>query len=699
MCFPQGDRRATLWPPDVACAGVTELKVLGGCPHDCPDTCSWVVTVRDGRAVDLRGNPDHPYTRGGLCSKVDRYLDRVYSPDRVLYPMRRTGPKGSGDFERVSWETALTEIAARLHEVADRHGAEAILPYFFAGNMGLIQYRGMDRRFFARLGASRLLTGICGATANAGIAATNGSYQGILPEQIVHSRLILLWGTNTIVTNLHLWRFVREAKAAGATVVVIDPLRTRTAAAADWHLRPRPGSDAALALGMMNVILAEDLQDSEYIERHSTGFADLAQRVKDYPPERAAELTGVDAADIVRLARMYASTRPALIRTCVGPEKHPNGGMLFRTIACLPVLTGAWRDLGGGLLHWTRELFDTAFNHRAVTRPDLAPSRTRVINMVEIGKVLNDPGLEPPVKALFVYDSNPAAIAPNQNLVLRGLARPDLFTVVHDLFMTDTARYADYLLPAASFIEQSDVIWSWGHDYLTLNRPAIEPAGESVSNTELFRRLAAAMGIDDPALQTSDEELIRSALETDHPIAAGITYEGLLERGYAKLNLPADWRPYAEGGFPTASGRAELRSSVMEAKGFDPLPAYDPPERDARHPLTLVSAKTALHFLNSSYGASPRHAAAEIGPAVHISAPDAAERGIADGDLVRVFNQRGALEVPARVGAVAGPGVVAMAHGWPRGSGGSANVLTSDGVADLGGGADMYSTRVQIEKL
>lgn len=669
----------------------SELKVLGGCPHDCPDTCSWVVTVRDGVAVKLSGNPTHPFTQGGLCAKVDRYLDRVYSPDRVLQPLRRSGPKGSGSFSPVTWDEALPDIASRLTAIAAEHGAEAILPYFFAGNMGLIQYRGMDRRFFARLGASRLATTICGATANAGIAATNGSYQGILPEQIVHSRLILLWGTNTLVTNLHLWRFIREARSRGAYVVCVDPLRTRTAASVDWHLRVKPGSDAALALGLIHVILSEGLEDADYISAHAEGFDELRQVVtSSYSPERVSELTGVSSEDIRRLARLYATTRPALIRTVVGPEKHPNGGTLFRALAYLPVVTGAWRDLGGGILHWTRELFDNAFDHKAVARLDLASHRTRVVNMVEIGRALTDSSLQPPIKALFVYDANPAVIAPNSNLVVKGLARDDLFTVVHDLFLTDTALYADYVLPAASFIEQSDIVWSWGHDYVTLNRPAIAPLGDSVSNTELFRRLAQAMGFTEPEFTTSDEELIRTALHSDHPLAAGITYERLLEEGYAKLNLPENWRPYAGGGFPTPSGKANLRPDGI---------SYEPPRAESAHPFLLVSAKSALHFLNSSYGASKRHVNAEKEPEVHLSSEDASALGIADGETVRVYNERGSLTVRASVDDVCGEGVVALAHGWWRRSGGSANVLTSDGVADLGGGADFYSTRVSIEPI
>jgi anaerobic selenocysteine-containing dehydrogenase len=664
-----------------------EVRVVrGGCPHDCPDTCSWLVSVEDGRATALKGDPDHPFTHGGLCAKVDRYLDRVYSPDRVLYPLKRRGPKGAGDFERVSWEEALAGIAARLKAIVIDHGGEAVLPYSFAGNMGLIQYRGMDRRFFGRLGASRLARTICGGTANAGVAAVMGTYTGIQPEQIAHARLILLWGANTIVTNLHLWPFIRQAKESGATVVVIDPIKTRTAAAADWHLQPLPGSDVALALGMMRVIIDEGHVDQEYVDAYTSGFDALRERALEYSPERVALLTGLDAEDVVRLARLYATTRPALIRTVVGPEKHANGGAIFRTIASLPLLTGAWRDLGGGLLHWTRDLFDNAFDHRAVTRADLE-AKTRVINMIQLGRVLTDPDLKPPVKALFVYNSNPAVTTPNQNLTRAGLGREDLFTVVSDLFINDTARYADYLLPAASFIEQWDLLWPWGHAYVTLNRPAVAPRGEAVANTELFRRLAAAMGWDDPIFKETDEEMIRALLATRHPYAARVTYDALLERGWIRLAIPDDNRPFAAGGFPTGDGRARLDTA--------PLPAYESPPADPDHPLTMVSAKTALHFLNSSYGNSPRHVNAERRPVLSMNTIDAGTRRIENGSDVRVFNRFGSLVIPAAVDDRVRPGVVAMPHGWWGGI--SANALTSDGLADLGGGGDFYSTRVEVE--
>jgi len=660
-----------------------QTVVRGGCSHDCPDSCAWHVTVEDGRAVKLAGDAGNPYTRGTLCAKVNRYLDRVYSPDRVLQPLRRAGAKGEGKFRPVSWDEAIADIADRFRSIGSAYGAEAILPFSFAGNMGLVQYAGMDRRFFARLGASRLERTICGNTANAGVAAVLGTTTGMIPEDIVHSRLILLWGTNTLVTNIHLWPFVRQAREAGATVVVIDPLRTRTADEADLHIQPLPGTDGALALGMINVIAAESLEDRDYLERYCEGWDALRERARAFPPGRVAQLTGVPAQQIEELARAYATTRPACIRTLVGPEKHAHGGQTFRALASLACVTGAWREPGGGLLHWTRSLFSDGLNTRAVARTDIKGARTRTVNMVQLGRALSDPALDPPIKALVVFDCNPAAVLPNQNLVRAGLAREDLFTVVSDLFVNDTALYADYVLPATSFIEHWDVLFPWGQTYVVLNQPAIEPVGEAISNGELFRRLAAAMGFDEPHLQDSDEEMVRQALESDHPYMRGIDAERLMREGWAPLNLPQPWLPFAEGGFPTASGRAELWTEDYS----------EPPAGGL--PLVLVSAKTPLHFLNSSYAHLPRHARQEE-LAVDLAAEDAGARGVADGDRVRVHNGFGELRLVARVRDRVRPGVVAIPHGfW----GASANLLTSDGLADLGGGGDFYGTRVEVEKV
>src|SRR6266536_1019942 len=536
---------------------MTQTVVRGGCAHDCPDSCAWLATVEDGRAVDLRGNPDHPFTRGGLCAKVERYLDRVYSPDRLLHPQRRSGPKGSGRFERVSWEVALGEIAERLLVVAAEHGAEAILPYSFAGNMGLIQSRSLDRRLWAAVGASRLARTVCGGTANAGIASVLGSTLGGLPEHLRHSRTIVLWGTNTLVTNLHLWPFVREARAAGARVIAVDPLRTRTAAAADWHLQPFPGSDVALVLGLIQVVVAEGLHDRDYIEAHTNGFEALRARAAEYPPARLARLPGAAAADLLALARELATAQPAAIRTVLGPEKHPQGAATFRLLASLPAITGAWRQLGGGLFPDTRAIVNDTLDVRSVNPPHQQP-QTRAINMIQLGRALTDPDLHPPVKALFVYNANPAVTTPNSNLVVEGLRREDLFTVVHEQFMTDTALHADFVLPATGMLEHLDLLYPWGHATVVLNRPAIDPPGECVSNNELFRRLARALGRPEPHLHASEEDLIRGVLAGGHPWMEGVTYERLWEEGWAPIGMPDDWKPYANGGFRTASGRCEL---------------------------------------------------------------------------------------------------------------------------------------------
>ena len=688
---------------------MSEARLIrGACPHDCPDTCAWIVTVEGGRATKLAGDADHPFTHGGLCAKVNHYLDRVYGEERVLHPLRRVGPKGSGEFETVSWQVAIEDIARRLRSIIQAHGGEAVLPYSYMGTQGVVQGGSLDRRFFARIGATRLERAICGSTGSSGAYMTLGTNVGIMPEEVRHARFIVLWGTNTVVTNLHLWRFIREAKAAGATVVVIDPLRTRTAEAADWHVRPLPGTDAALALGLMHVIVAEGLHDTDYLERHTVGFDRLEQRLRDFPPERVAVLTGLEADEIRRLARAYAAGSPSLIRLLIGMEHHGNGGASFRAITCLPALTGAWRRRGGGILFLTAGLHFEALNFDAVEMPDLENPRLRIVNMVQIGRALTD--LQPPVWALLVYNSNPAAIAPNQNLVLAGLRREDLFTVVIEQLMTDTARHADYVLPATTQLEHLDLLWSWGHEYLALNLPAIEPVGEALPNTEIFRRLATAMELAEPFLQDSDLEIVQAALNSDHPHLRGVTLERLMRDGWARLTVPEAWTPFAAGDFPTRSGKCELYSARLEGAGLDPLPGYTPPpesvagdaELASRYPLSLVTAKSALHFLNSSYAGLARHRRAESEPMLEINTSDAAARGIADGDVVRAYNDRGSVEALARIGDRVRPGVVSLPSGWwaslSRG-GSSANALTPDGLSDLGGGGDFHDCLVEVQRV
>jgi anaerobic selenocysteine-containing dehydrogenase len=659
--------------------------VLGTCHHDCPDSCGWVVTVEDGKAVKLRGNPDHPFSRGELCPKVNRLLERVYHTDRVLHPLIRTGPKGAGEFRQASWDEALGLVAAHLHQVLADHGGEAIVPWGDAGTQGLIQMSSLDRRFFARLGASRQVGSLCGATAGAGMAATVGSRRGADPMDVRFAKLVLLWATNTFLTNRHLWPFIEEARSGGAKVVVIDPIRTITADKADWFIQPLPGTDVALMLAMMQVLIRDDLVDHEYIEHHATGFDRLAERVAEWSPDRAGEVCGLDPSVIETLAHEYGTTTPAFIRTLIGAEHHEQGAMFFRVLNCLPVLTGSWKERGGGLsrsvgVYWEERVDESVFD---------VPTDTRSVNMNELGTALTDPAMG--VHALFVWNGNPVVSVPNAGAVRRGLEREDLLTVVSEQFITDTAMYADVVFPATTQIEQTDMVGSWGHLYLGWNHPAIEPLGEAVPNTELWRRLARAMGFDDPEFDIDDETLIRSALPD-------IDLDLLRKQGFLRLDLPEELLPYKQGRFATPDGKAALYSDALAEAGHDPLPAYRPATegpggplyRD--YPLVLLSPKNHTRFLNSTY--SKHHADRETGPYVEIDPVDASARGIEEGDLVRVWNQRGELSLPARISARLRPGVVSIPWAW-WGPEANVNILTSATPTDWGGGVSYFDTLVE----
>jgi anaerobic selenocysteine-containing dehydrogenase len=681
--------------------------VRGACPHDCPDTCAMLVTVEDGRAVRVAGDPDHPFTQGFLCAKVNRYLERTYHPDRLTRPLRRVGAKGTGTFAPISWDEALDEIAHRLGEIArSSDGPQAILPYSYAGTMGSVQGSSMDRRFFHLLGASKLDRTICSMAGTVGMRMTLGANIGADAEGIPESDLVLLWGTNTLTSNPHLWPFVTEARKRGASVIAIDPLRTRTAQQCDEWMAPRPGTDAALALGMMHVLLAEELEDRDYLARYTIGEAALRERVKEYPPERAAAITGIPAERIVDLARRYGRARAAFIRVNYGLQRHAGGGMAVRTIACLPAITGHWRRAGGGVQLSTSANFE--FDKAALERPDLSPP-VRTINMIRLGHALTlpDAGVGgPPVRALVVYNSNPAAVAPERGEVLRGLARPDLFTVVLEHFQTDTADWADIVLPATTQLEHWDIHLSYGHHYVTLNRPSIEPVGEAKPNSEIFRLLAARMGLDHPAMRDDDIMLIRQSLDGAGPKLQGITFDELLATGWTRLNVPRPYLPFATGGFPTPSGKCELYSERLAAMGLDPLPTFTPPhefpervpELAARYPLTLISSP-AHQFLNSTFVnvAALRRAARE--PELVIHPADAEPRALTTGARVLVHNARGQFLATARVADTVRQGTVwAPSIWWGKHAldGKNANDTTSQLETDMGHGPVFYDNLVEV---
>jgi len=698
-------------PPSSHPRPTTEIVQSGvvraACPHDCPDTCAMLVTVENGRATRVVGDPAHPFTNGFLCAKVNRYIERTYHRDRLLQPLRRVGPKGRGQFEPVSWDDALRDIAARLTAVAQSSdGPQAILPYSYAGTMGLVQGASMDRRFFHHLGASKLDRTICSMAGTMGMRMTVGANVGADAEGLPDSDLVLLWGTNTLTSNPHLWPFVLRARERGARVIAIDPIRTRTAAQCDEWIGIRPGADAALALGMMHVMFASGLEDRDYLARHALGEAALRERAGEYPPDRVAAITGIDADVVARVGEEFGRARAAFIRVNYGLQRHAGGGMAVRTIACLPAVAGHWRRPGGGVQLSTSANF--RFNTQALERPDLSPP-VRTINMIRLGEALAQPDAGvggPPVKALVVYNSNPAAVAPDRNAVLRGLARDDLFTVVLEHFQTDTADWADYVLPATTQLEHWDVHLAYGHHYVTLNRPSIAPLGACKPNTEIFRLLAARMGLAHEAFGDDDLTLIRQALDTRSEALRGVTFQALLERGWMRLDVPTPYLPFADGGFPTPSGKCELYSARMLEMGLDPLPAYTPPyegpelapELAARFPLVLISSP-AHQFLNSTFVNvdALRRAARE--PECVLHPRDAERRGIAPGMRVAIHNDRGAFTALARVEDTIREGVVwAPSIWWGKlaSDGANANQTTSQRETDMGHGPVFYDNRVEI---
>jgi anaerobic selenocysteine-containing dehydrogenase len=695
-----------------------------------------LVTVDgDGRAVKVQGDPSHPVTRGFLCGKVAKYLERVYAPERILHPLKRRagvakGPLERGReheaFERISWDEALDAIAARLKEIAAKYGPESILPYSYAGNMGLLGYGSMDRRFFHRLGASQLDRTICAEAGGQAWKYVYGIKLGTPTEDFRHAKLILAWAGNIHGNNVHLWPLIEEARRNGARLIVIDPYRTRTAALADWHIAIRPGTDVALALGMMHVILREGLEDRAYIDEMTHGFAELGERAREYTPERVAAWTGMTAAEVEQLAREYATTRPAVIRVNYGVQRGENGGTAMRAISMLPALTGAWRQRGGGAQLSTSGAF--AWDEDALRRPDLALSSplgrlARTVNMATLGQALTGLGRNganhgPAVHALFVYNSNPGAVAPNHNAVVDGLKRDDLFTVVHEQFFTDTADYADYILPATTFLEHTDAQGAYGHYFVQWNEKAIEPVGESRSNVWLFGQLAQRMGFEEECFRDTPVEMIAQALNVGPDGRSRnwgmeqITMNELRARGHLPLDFHREpetmpFQPFAAGGVPTPSGKIEFYSGTLAAMGQDPLPGFVPPvesrfgELARRYPLEFLGRKND-NYMNSTFANLDGHRKMESRTAqkLEIHPADAERRGIAEGDRVRVFNDRGSLMLTAMIDASLPQGVVAGRLDWAKFSrdGGNVNALTSERLTDIGEAPTFYSVLVEVTK-
>jgi anaerobic selenocysteine-containing dehydrogenase len=685
--------------------------VRAACPHDCPDTCAILVTVDNGVATEVKGDPEHPTTAGVLCTKVSRYVERTYHPDRVLFPMRRVGRKGEGKFERISWDEAIDEIAARLTGIAARD-PQAILPYSYAGTMGLVQGDSMSLRFFNKLGASLLDRTICATAGATGYKYTIGGSIGTDIEQFQDARLILIWGGNPIASNLHLWMRVQEAKRRGATLIAIDPYRSLTAEKCHQHIALLPGTDAALALGMMHVLIQEDLLDRDYIASYTLGFDELKARALEWTPERTAETCGITAREVIDLARVYGQTAKggegAVIRMNYGLQRVRGGGMAVRNIACLPALVGAWRHRAGGVQLSTSGSFPA--NRAALQRPDLLNGRApRTINMTTIGDdLLKDasPDFGPKIEAVIVYNANPLAIAPDSARVAQGFGREDLFTVVLEHFRTDSADYADILLPATTQLEHVDAHLAYGHLYMMANNAAIAPVGEAKPNTEFFRLLAARMGFDDPCFVETDDELAAQAFDKRHERAVHFDWESLKQKGWQKLNMPD--APFAEGGFPTPSGKCEFYSSSMALDGLDPVPTYIPPYESAasnpelarKYPLAMISPP-ARNFLNSTFVNVQSLRATEGEPHLDIHPNDAARRGIAHGEMARIFNDRGSFVARARVTDKAREGlVVGLSIWWKKlaTDGKNANEVTSQRLTDMGRAPTFYDTLVQVEK-
>lgn len=665
------------------------------CPLDCPDQCGLLLHKVDGRVVKVEGDPEHPVTKGNICNKVRNMTERINDENRLKYPMKRVGAKGEGRFERISWDEAIQTITSRWKTLIHTEGPESILPYSFYGNMGRLNAEGMDRRFFNRLGASQLERSICNSAGTAGYRYTMGGSFGIDPEDTIHSKLIIFWGINAASTNMHQVALAQKArKHNSAKIVVIDVHKNQTGRLADWFIPILPGTDSALALGIMHILFAENMVDSSFLHQYTVGYEELREHVIQYDPTTVSEITGVPVEDIYKLARMYGNTAPAFIRIGNGPQHHDNGGMFVRTVSCLPALTGQWLIKGGGAIKGNSGYL--SLNTINLQLPRLLKNKqTRVINMNLLGEALLT--VDTPVKSLYVYSSNPAVVAPEGNKVRKGLEREDLFIVVHDLFLTETAKYADIVLPATSSFENTDVYTSYWHHYIQIQQPVIEGFGESKSNVDVFRLLAKGMGFEETAFEETEVEMIAHALnQPSNPYLDGIDYETLVEKQFVKAMV----KPLFPGKLRTPSRKIELYSKRMKANGYPPLPTYIPIVIDGDHPYQFIPAPNH-NFLNSTFSNNQKHIILEKEPRLHMNSKDAEASGIEDGDQVRVWNQRGECLLKVNVGENVLPGVVVTQGLWAdlEGTKQLVNKLTPDRIADMGGGATFFSGRVSVEKI
>jgi len=701
----------------------------GGCPHDCPDTCSMVYEVQDGKLIGVRGNPDHPMTRGGLCVKLRDYEKRHYHPDRLLYPMKRVGPKGSKQFERISWDEALDEIVNRWQSLIAEYGPRAILPASYLGNQGLVHGLNGGDAFFNRLGATVCERTFCGEGSCTAWLLTVGPTAGVDPESFIHSKYIVIWASNSVSTNLHHWHIVHDAQKLGAKVVVVDSYASKTAKAADWHIAPKPGTDGALAMAMMNVIIEEGLVDQDYVDNYTVGYKELAERAKTRTPEWAEQITGIPAEDIRRFAREYATTAPAAIRIGVALERNFGGSQAIRAVTCLPALIGAWRHVGGGILQFP--VWEHPYKFDVICRPDLIPEGTPIVNILQLGRaLLGEVPLEVPIKSLMVWNTNPVTQSPETDKIVAGLQREDLFTIVADHFISDTASYADIVLPAAMGAEMEDMILSWGHLYLTYNEKCVEPPGEALPNNEIFRRLAARLGFEEEQFKWSDSECLENYVDWSSPACDGIDLNYLRQHGFAHLKVGGrdDRAPHRFGNFPTPTGKCmfyvegaknfvagpfrQMYDAFQPGEDLDPLPDYvenrespaSNPELAAKYPLNIISPKSH-GFLNSCYANIDEKIYANIDEKIRgqgeqfvmINQADAMSRGITESDRVRVFNDRGSFEGLARITDDVNPGIVVATLGyWRQLNNGTVNCISSAEFGDMGHSTTFSDNLVQV---